>query len=62
MYLYIIQLVGHASQRPEPHVDFGLPGRTHSWWGTSTVDTRRHQRQHDLRAQVLQAVHGGTGK
>src|SRR5438046_87814 len=51
------QLVGHAPQRPEPHVDLGLPRRAHLVVVHLDLDPRRDQRQHDLGPQVLQPGH-----
>src|SRR5205809_1140055 len=51
------QLVGHACERGEPHVDLRLPRGPHLVMMHFDVDPRGDHRQHDPGAQVLQLVH-----
>ena len=50
------QPVGHLGQGVEPHVDLGLAGGAHLVVVDLDVDAGLDQRQHDLRAEVLQLV------
>ena len=50
------ELVGHAGERGEPHVDLRLACRPHLVVVDFHLDARRNHRQHDLGAQVLQPV------
>ena len=60
--LVLHHVVRHFGQRVEPHVDLGLPRRAY----LVVVDLDRHaqalERQHHVRTDVLQAVHGRHGE